>query len=191
MRTAKISRKTSETDIQMKLTLDGTGSSDISTGIGFFDHMLTSFARHGNFDLTIAARGDLMVDEHHLIEDTGIVLGQAIAKAVGDKAGIARFGEGRIPMDEAMADVVLDLGGRSYLVLDAEFEAPQVGEFNTQMVGHFFESLAENAKMNLHAMVYGENDHHKIEALFKAFAYALRRAVVIEGSDVKSTKGVL
>lgn len=191
MRTAKISRKTNETDIQMKLTLDGTGTSDISTGIGFFDHMLTSFAKHGNFDLTIAARGDLMVDEHHLIEDTGIVLGQVIAKAVGDKAGIARFGEARIPMDEAMADVVLDLGGRSYLVLDAEFEAPQVGEFNTQMVKHFFESLAENAKMNLHAKVYGENDHHMIEALFKAFAYALRRAVVIEGSDVKSTKGVL
>ncbi len=191
MRTAKISRKTNETDIRMKLTLDGTGSSDISTGIGFFDHMLTSFARHGNFDLTVDAKGDLDVDEHHLIEDTGIVLGQVIAKAVGDKAGIARFGEARIPMDEAMADVVLDLGGRSYLVLDAEFEAPQVGEFNTQMVGHFFESLAENAKMNLHAKVYGENDHHMIEALFKAFAYALRRAVVIEGSDVKSTKGVL
>ncbi len=191
MRTAKISRKTNETDIRMKLTLDGTGSSDISTGIGFFDHMLTSFARHGNFDLTVDAKGDLDVDEHHLIEDTGIVLGQAIAKAVGDKAGIARFGEARIPMDEAMADVVLDLGGRSYLVLDAKFEAPQVGEFNTQMVGHFFESLAENAKMNLHAKVYGENDHHMIEALFKAFAYALRHAVVIEGSDVKSTKGVL
>ncbi|MCL7411794.1 MAG: imidazoleglycerol-phosphate dehydratase HisB [Methanosarcinaceae archaeon] len=191
MRTAKISRKTNETDIQMKFTIDGTGSSDISTGIGFFDHMLTAFARHGNFDLTIAARGDLEVDEHHLIEDTGIVLGQAIAKALGDKAGIARFGEARIPMDEALADVALDLGGRSYLVLDAEFEAPQVGEFNTQMVGHFFESLAENAKMNLHAMVYGENDHHKIEALFKAFAYALRRAVVVEGDRVKSTKGVL
>ena len=191
MRTAKISRKTSETDIRMKLTLDGTGSSDISTGIGFFDHMLTSFARHGNFDLTIAARGDLIVDEHHLIEDTGIVLGQAIAKAIGDKSGIARFGEARIPMDEALADVVLDLGGRSYMVMNAKFESPRVGEFNTQMVGHFFESLAENAKMNLHAKVYGENDHHMIEALFKAFAYALRRAVVVEGDGVKSTKGVL
>jgi imidazoleglycerol-phosphate dehydratase len=134
MRTAKISRKTSETDIQMKLTLDGTGSSDISTGIGFFDHMLTSFARHGNFDLTIAARGDLIVDEHHLIEDTGIVLGQAITKAIGDKSGIARFGEARIPMDEALADVVLDLGGRSYMVMNAKFESPRVGEFNTQMV---------------------------------------------------------
>ena len=191
MRTAKISRKTSETDIQMKLTLDGTGSSDISTGIGFFDHMLTAFARHGNFDLTIAARGDLIVDEHHLIEDTGIVLGQAITKAIGDKSGIARFGEARIPMDEALADVVLDLGGRSYMVMNAEFGSPRVGEFNTQMVGHFFESLAENAKMNLHATVRGENDHHMIEALFKAFAYALRRAVVVEGDGVKSTKGVL
>ena len=191
MRTAKISRKTSETDIKMELTLDGTGSQDISTGIGFFDHMLTAFARHGGFDLTVDAKGDLDVDEHHLIEDTGIVLGQAIAKALGDKAGIARFGEARIPMDEALADVALDLGGRNYLVFDAEFEIPQVGEFNTHMVKHFFESLAENAKMNLHAKVYGENDHHMIEALFKAFAYALRRAVVIEGSDVKSTKGVL
>ncbi|HJH29715.1 MAG TPA: imidazoleglycerol-phosphate dehydratase HisB [Methanosarcinaceae archaeon] len=191
MRTAKISRKTSETDIQMKLTLDGIGSSDISTGIGFFDHMLTSFARHGNFDLTIAARGDLIVDEHHLIEDTGIVLGQAITKAIGDKSGIARFGEARIPMDEALADVVLDLGGRSYMVMNAEFGSPRVGEFNTQMVRHFFESLAENAKMNLHATVRGENDHHMIEALFKAFAYALRRAVVVEGDRIKSTKGVL
>ena len=191
MRTAKISRKTNETDIQMKLTLDGTGSSDINTGIGFFDHMLTSFARHGNFDLTIAARGDLIVDEHHLIEDTGIVLGQAITKAIGDKSGIARFGEARIPMDEALAEIALDLGGRSYLVLNADFKSPRVGEFNTQMVKHFFESLAENAKINLNIAVSGDNDHHMIEALFKAFAYALRRAVVIEGSDVKSTKGVL
>lgn len=191
MRTAKISRKTNETDIRMKLILDGTGSSDISTGIGFFDHMLTSFARHGNFDLTIAARGDLIVDDHHLIEDTGIVLGQVIARAIGDKSGIARFGEARIPMDESLADVVLDLGGRSYMVMNAEFGSPRVGEFNTQMVGHFFESLAENAKMNLHIAVSGENDHHMIEALFKAFAYALRRAVVVEGDGVKSTKGVL
>jgi len=191
MRTAKISRKTNETSIRMELTLDGTGRSDINTGIGFFDHMLTSFARHGNFDLTIDATGDLMVDEHHLIEDTGIVLGQAIVKALGDRSGIARFGEARIPMEEALAEVALDLGGRSYLLLDAEFTSPRVGEFNTQMVRHFFESLAENAKMNLHADVRGENDHHKIEALFKAFAYALRRAVVVEGGGVKSTKGVL
>jgi imidazoleglycerol-phosphate dehydratase len=191
MRSAKISRKTKETDIRLELALDGTGRSEINTGIGFFDHMLASFARHGNFDLTINATGDLMVDEHHLIEDTGIVLGQAIEKAIGDKSGIARFGEARIPMDEALAEVALDLGGRCYVVLNAGFASPRVGEFNTQMVKHFFESLAENAKMNLHADVRGENDHHMIEALFKAFAYALRRAVTLEGKGVKSTKGVL
>ncbi|KGK98109.1 imidazoleglycerol-phosphate dehydratase [Methanococcoides methylutens] len=191
MRNAKIERKTKETDIRMELDLDGTGSSEINTGIGFFDHMLTSFARHGSFDLKIDATGDLIVDEHHLIEDTAIVLGQAIAKAVGDKNGIARFGEARIPMDEALADVVLDLGGRTYLVINAEFESPRVGEMNTQLVRHFFESLTENAKMNLHATVTGYNDHHKIEALFKAFAYALRRAVKVEGDGIKSTKGVL
>ena len=191
MRNAKIARKTKETDIRMELDLDGKGSAEINTGIGFFDHMLNSFARHGNFDLKIDATGDLIVDEHHLIEDTAIVLGQAIAQAVGDKNGIARFGEARIPMDEALADVVLDLGGRSYLVMNAEFESPRVGEMNTQLVKHFFESLTENAKMNLHATVTGFNDHHKIEALFKAFAYALRRAVKIEGEGIKSTKGVL
>ncbi|AKB85861.1 imidazoleglycerol-phosphate dehydratase HisB [Methanococcoides methylutens] len=191
MRNAKIARKTKETDIRMELDLDGKGSAEINTGIGFFDHMLNSFARHGSFDLKIDATGDLIVDEHHLIEDTAIVLGQAIAQAVGDKNGIARFGEARIPMDEALADVVLDLGGRSYLVMNTEFESPRVGEMNTQLVKHFFESLTENAKMNLHATVTGYNDHHKIEALFKAFAYALRRAVKIEGEGIKSTKGVL
>ena len=191
MRNARISRETRETQIHVELELDGTGSSKVDTGIGFLDHMLTAFARHGNFDLTVDAKGDLVVDEHHLIEDTGIVLGQAIAQALGDKAGIARFGEARIPMDEALADVALDLGGRSYLVMNAEFTAPMVGGFGTQLVEHFFESLAENAKLNLHATVYGKNDHHKIEALFKSFAYALRRAVVVEGTEIKSTKGVI
>ncbi|WP_406660205.1 imidazoleglycerol-phosphate dehydratase HisB [Methanolobus sp. ZRKC3] len=191
MREASISRKTSETDIQMKLNLDGTGSSNIDTGIGFLDHMLTAFSRHGNFDLVVNATGDLIVDDHHLIEDTGIVLGQAISEALGDKAGIARFGEARIPMDEALADVALDLGGRSYLVLEAEFKAAKVGEFSTQMVKHFFESVIQNAKINMHAHVYGDNDHHKIEALFKAFAYAMKRATVVEGTEVKSTKGSL
>lgn len=191
MRKANISRKTSETDIFIKLELDGEGFADISTGIGFFDHMLTAFTKHGNFNLTITAIGDLVVDDHHLIEDTGIVLGQAIAEALADKAGIARFGEARIPMDEAMASVALDLGGRSYLVMDAEFKAPKVGEFSTQMVVHFFEAIAQNSKINMHAHVYGDNDHHKIEALFKAFAYAFRRAVTIEGKGIKSTKGVL
>ncbi|MCQ1534714.1 imidazoleglycerol-phosphate dehydratase HisB [Methanosarcina sp. KYL-1] len=191
MRTARISRKTKETDIQLELNLDGTGTAEISTGIGFFDHMLTSFARHADIDLKVHAEGDLHVDEHHLVEDTGIVLGTALFDALGDMAGIARFGEARIPMDEALAEVALDVGGRSYLVLKAEFTSPQVGQFGTQLVRHFFETLASNAKITMHANVYGENDHHKIEALFKAFAYALKRAVKIEGKEVKSTKGVL
>jgi imidazoleglycerol-phosphate dehydratase len=189
MRKGKISRKTKESDIQLELNLDGTGVTDISTGIGFFDHMLNSFARHAEFDLKLQAEGDLCVDEHHLIEDIGIVLGKALVEALGDMAGTARFGEARIPMDEALADVALDIGGRSYLVLKADFIAPQVGQFSTQLVRHFFETLASNAKITLHASVYGDNDHHKIEALFKAFAYALKRAVKIEGKDVKSTKG--
>jgi imidazoleglycerol-phosphate dehydratase len=189
MRTGKISRKTKETDIQLELNLDGTGITDISTGIGFFDHMLNSFARHAEFDLKLQAEGDLCVDEHHLIEDIGIVLGKALIEALGDMAGTARFGEARIPMDEALADVALDIGGRSYLVLKADFAAPQVGQFGTQLVRHFFETLASNAKITIHASVYGENDHHKIEALFKAFAYAMKRAVKIEGKNVKSTKG--
>jgi imidazoleglycerol-phosphate dehydratase len=191
MRKSNISRKTKETDIKMEINLDGSGISDISTGIGFLDHMLHAFSRHGNFDLVVKAEGDLIVDDHHLIEDTGIVLGQAIAQALGNCAGIARFGEARIPMDEALASVALDMGGRSYLVLDASFTAPKVGEFSTQMVKHFFESVVSNAKINMHASVYGDNDHHKIEALFKSFAYALRRAVVVEGGGIKSTKGVL
>jgi imidazoleglycerol-phosphate dehydratase len=191
MRKANISRKTKETDIQVELNLDGSGISNISTGIGFLDHMLHAFSKHGNFDLVVKAEGDLIVDDHHLIEDTGIVLGQAIAQALGNCAGVARFGEARIPMDEALASVALDMGGRSYLVLDASFTAPKVGEFSTQMVKHFFESVVNNAKINMHASVYGDNDHHKIEALFKGFAYALRRAVVLEGGGIKSTKGVL
>jgi len=191
MRKANISRKTKETDIQIELNLDGDGISDISTGIGFFDHMLHALSKHGNFDLVVRAEGDLIVDDHHLIEDTGIVLGQAIAQALGNCAGIARFGEARIPMDEALASVALDIGGRSYLILDAAFTSPKVGEFSTQMVKHFFESIVNNAKINMHASVYGDNDHHKIEALFKGFAYALRRAVIVEGGGIKSTKGVL
>lgn len=186
-----MSRKTKETDIQLELNLDGTGIADVNTGIGFFDHMLISFAKHAEFDLKVHADGDLYVDEHHLIEDTAIVLGKVLADALGDMTGIARFGEARIPMDEALAEVALDIGGRSYLVLNAEFSAPQVGQFSTQLVKHFFEALASNAKITIHASVYGDNDHHKIEALFKAFAYAMKRAVKVEGQEVKSTKGLL
>jgi len=191
MRTSKIFRKTKETDIQLELNLDGTGIADISIGIGFLDHMLTSFARHAEFDIKIRSEGDLYVDEHHLVEDTGIVLGKAIAEALGNMVGIARFGEARIPMDEALAEVALDISGRRYLVLKADFAAPNVGQFNTQLVRHFFDTLASNAKITIHASVYGDNDHHKIEALFKAFAYAMKRAVKIEGKDIKSTKDIL
>ncbi len=191
MRKASTTRKTHETDIYIDLDIDGSGITDISTGIGFFDHMLIALAKHGGLDLTVKATGDLLVDDHHLIEDTGIVMGQLIGEALGDKAGIARFGEARIPMDEALASVALDLGGRSYMVIDSDFCFPKVGDFSTQMVKHFFEAIAQNSKMNIHAHVYGDNDHHKIEALFKAFAYALRRAALIEGNDIKSTKGVL
>ncbi len=191
MRTGKISRKTKETDIQLELDLDGTGNADISTGIGFFDHMLISFSKHSQIDLMIRAVGDLYVDEHHMVEDVGIVLGKALSEALGNMAGIARFGEAKIPMDEALADVALDIGGRSYLVLKADFSSPQVGQFSTQLVKHFFETLASNAKITIHATVYGENDHHKIEALFKAFAYAMKKAVKVEGGEIKSTKGML
>ncbi|ADI75043.1 Imidazoleglycerol-phosphate dehydratase [Methanohalobium evestigatum Z-7303] len=191
MRTANISRETGETSIEIELNLDGCGEAEVDTGIGFFDHMLSSFAKHSSFDLSISANGDLEVDEHHLIEDTGIVMGQAIDNALGDKKGIARYGEARIPMDESLADVVLDLGGRSYLVMNAEFESLYVGYFSTQLVRHFFESIVQNANMNLHASVYGDNDHHKIEALFKAFAHAMKRATVVEGESIKSTKGML
>ncbi|WP_440946216.1 imidazoleglycerol-phosphate dehydratase HisB [Methanosarcina sp. T3] len=191
MRTGRISRKTKETDIQLELNLDGKGIADISTGLGFFDHMLASFSKHSGFDLKVRAEGDLYVDEHHMVEDVGIVLGKALAEALGDMAGIARFGEARIPMDEALAEVALDVGGRNYLVLKAEFSSPQVGQFSTQLVRHFFETLASNAKITIHASVYGDNDHHKIEALFKAFAYAMKRAVKIEGKEIKSTKGTL
>ncbi len=185
MRTGKISRKTKETDIQLELNLDGTGIADISIGIGFFDHILTSFARHAEFDIKIRSEGDLYVDEHHLVEDMGIVLGKALSEALGNMVGIARFGEARIPMDEALADVAVDISGRRYLVLKADFAAPNVGQFNTQLVRHFFDTLASNAKITIHASVYGDNDHHKIEALFKAFAYAMKRAVKIEGKDIK------
>lgn len=191
MRKSTISRKTKETDIRLELDLDGTGRAEISTGIGFLDHMLNAFARHGEIDLKLEAEGDLHVDEHHLVEDTAIVLGQALSEALGDMAGIARFGEAKIPMDEALADVALDMGGRNYLVLKAEFKAPYVGQFGTQLVSHFFETLTSNGRFTMHASVYGENDHHKIEALFKGFAYALKRAVKIEGKEIKSTKGVL
>jgi imidazoleglycerol-phosphate dehydratase len=153
--------------------------------------MLDAFTRHSGYDLSVKAVGDLHIDSHHLVEDTGIVLGQALAEALGDKRGIARFGEARIPMDEALAEVAIDISGRSFLVMNADFFSPVIGTYSTQMTKHFFESLASAAGINMNMKVEGDNDHHKTEALFKAFAYAMKRATVIEGQEIKSTKGVL
>ncbi|WNY25625.1 imidazoleglycerol-phosphate dehydratase HisB [Methanolapillus millepedarum] len=190
-RKASFSRKTKETDITIDINLDGTGVSSVQTGIGFFDHMLDAFSRHSGYDLTVKASGDLHVDGHHLVEDTGIVLGKVMAEALGDKRGIARFGEARIPMDESLAEVALDIGGRGFLVFKADFFAPSVGDYSTQMTKHFFESFAMSSGINLNMKAEGDNDHHKIEALFKAFAYAMKRATIIESDSIKSTKGVL
>ena len=191
MRESKVSRKTNETDIEIKINLDGSGNTDINTGIAFFDHMLNSFAKHGSFDLTIKARGDLTVDDHHTVEDVGITLGSAIAKALGDKKGIARFADARVPMDEAIASAAVDISGRSFLVFNAKFQNPNIGGLTSQNVQHFFESLTTNAGINAHLEATGENDHHKAEALFKAFGIALKRAVRVTGSSIPSTKGVL
>ncbi|MCX9081646.1 MAG: imidazoleglycerol-phosphate dehydratase HisB [Candidatus Methanoperedens sp.] len=191
MREAKVSRKTNETDIEIKINLDGSGNTDINTGIAFFDHMLNSFSKHGSFDLTIKAHGDITVDDHHTVEDVGITLGSAINKALGEKSGIERFADVRIPMDEALAAAAIDISGRSFLVFHASFTNPNIGGFNSQNTRHFFESLTNNAGINAHLDVTGENDHHKAEALFKAFGIALKRAVKITGTGVPSTKGML
>lgn len=193
-RIAEIKRETRETNIQMNFNLDGKGKSEISTGIGFFDHMLEGFSKHGFFDLQVDAKGDLHVDPHHTVEDTGIVLGKAIKEAVGDKKGIRRFGYFILPMDDALALCSLDLGGRTYFDFDCEFETGRVGTFETQLTREFFYAVCANAEMNLHIkMLSGRNDHHKIEAIFKAFAKALDQAVSYDEriTDVLSTKGTL
>ena len=193
-RTADYVRKTKETDISLHLNLDGTGSSSIHTGIGFFDHMLDGFARHGLFDLKVNVAGDLAVDCHHTIEDTGIVLGNAIKEAVGDKKGIRRYGSCILPMDETLVLCAVDLSGRPYLVFDGEFTTDRVGYFDTQMVKEFFYAISYTAGMNLHIRVLsGGNNHHMIEAMFKAFAKALDQATVIDPriTDILSTKGSL
>lgn len=194
MRTATITRKTSETNITVILNLDGTGGSNVSTGIGFFDHMLKSFAKHGFFDLTVNVKGDLMVDCHHTIEDTGIVLGEAIKQALGDKKSIRRYGSMMLPMDETLVLCAIDLSGRPYLRFNAEFTTDRVGYFDTEMVREFFYAVSYSAGMNLHLkQLDGENNHHIIEAMFKAFAKALDEAVSIDPriTDVLSTKGAL
>ena len=193
-RAAEIKRKTKETDICVSLNLDGTGKSEISTGIGFFDHMLEGFARHGFFDLKCSVKGDLQVDGHHTVEDTGIVLGQAIAAAVGDKKGIRRYGHFLLPMDDVLALCAVDLSGRPYLNFDCSFPAERVGELDTELVREFFYAVSYSAGMNLHLkMLDGHNAHHMIEAMFKAFAKALDMASGYDGrvADVLSTKGTL
>ena len=191
-RTAEISRKTNETDIKIELNLDGTGKSDIKTGLAFFDHMLDQLARHGQMDLTIKVKGDLEVDEHHTIEDTGIALGEVFHTALGNKLGIERYGF-CLPMDDCLAQVAIDFGGRNWLVWDADFKREKVGDMPTEMFHHFFKSFTDGAKANLNVKAEGTNEHHKIEAIFKAFAKAIKMYVKrdVEKMVLPSTKGVI
>lgn len=192
MRKAEISRKTGETDITVKIDLDGSGKADISTGIGFFDHMLTALTVHSGFDITVKAVGDLYVDSHHTVEDTGIVLGQAFKEALGDRKGIERYGSAYIPMDEALGFASLDISNRPFLVFKADFHDDRVGNFDTCLTEEFFRAFAFNGGITLHVIEeYGKNDHHIIEAMFKAVAHALKTAASVNGGQILSTKGVL
>lgn len=194
MRTANVERNTKETKISLELNLDGQGTGDVSTGIGFFDHMLEGFAKHGFFDLKVRIDGDLQVDGHHSVEDCGIVLGQAIREAIGDKKGMKRFGQCILPMDETLVLCAIDMGGRPWLNFDAKFSVDRVGYLDTELVHEFFYAVSYSAGMNLHIKVLdGQNNHHMVEAMFKAFARALDEATGLDGrlSDVLSTKGTL
>lgn len=194
-RTATVSRQTGETDIEISLTIDGSGQADIATGVGFLDHMLHALARHARFDLTVRAKGDLHIDEHHTVEDVGIVLGRALAQALGDRAGITRMGHAIVPMDEALAMVAVDFGGRGYFVFDGHFSTDRIGQVGTSLIPHFFESLAHEGRLNLHArLLAGVDDHHRAEALFKALARALDMASQTDArlsGQIPSTKGTL
>ena len=195
MRTASIHRQTNETDIHLTLNLDGRGRHEIATGVGFLDHMLAHVAVHGLFDMDVQVKGDLHIDPHHTIEDTALALGQAFAEALGDRQGLVRMGSAYVPMDEALAFVAVDLSGRPYAVVDAAWHGPAIGQFPTSLVPHFLESLAVTARANVHARVlYGRDDHHQAEALFKALGRALDAATAIDprrAGAVPSTKGVL
>lgn len=193
-RTASINRKTNETDIALELNLDGVGDSDINTGVGFFDHMLDLLTRHSQFDLTINATGDLHVDQHHTVEDVGICLGQAIRQAVGDKAGIRRYGHFTLPMEETLVTTAVDLSGRCFMVFGAEFPTPKIGEFDSELVEEFWQAVSLNALCNLHVVLHhGKNSHHISEAIFKSLARSLRMAVETDSRQqgVPSTKGTL
>lgn len=192
MRRADLRRATSETGIALALELDGTGTAEVVTGVPFFDHMLSAFARHGRFDLAVQATGDLAVDSHHTVEDVGIVLGTALRQALGEGRGIRRYGFSAVPMDEALARCAIDCGGRAYLVFDAPFAAPTLGSMDATLVRHFLESFCQHGGCTLHLSAYGRNDHHVAEAIFKAVGVALRSAVAVDPGDdrVPSTKGV-
>lgn len=189
-RISTVTRKTKETDIQVALNLDGSGKSSISTGLGFFDHMLDQLAKHGNLDLDIKVKGDLQIDEHHTIEDTALALGEAFLQALGNKRGIERYGF-CLPMDDCLAQVALDFGGRPWLVWETEFKREKIGEMPTEMFSHFFKSFSDATKCNLNIKAEGTNEHHKIEAIFKAFAKSIRIAVKKDGNELPSTKGIL
>ena len=192
MREAFLERKTNETAVKIGINLDKKGDSKISTGIGFFDHMLELFAFRAGITLNVECKGDLHVDGHHAAEDVGIVLGQALSSALGDKAGINRYGEASVPMDESLANCVLDISGRPFLVFNAEFPSVQAGEFATELVEEFFYAVTRGGGITLHInLAYGKNTHHMIEAVFKAFGVALRQAVGVTGEGVPSTKGIL
>jgi imidazoleglycerol-phosphate dehydratase len=195
MRSATIERNTKETRISVAVDLDGDGKSDISTGIGFFDHMLDQIARHAPLDLKVAATGDLHIDGHHTVEDVGIALGQAVAKALGDRAGISRYGDAHVPLDEALARVVVDISGRPFLVFDVAFPSARIGEFDTELTREFFQAFATNARIGLHVeALRGVNSHHIAECCFKGFARALGKAAALDprrGGAVPSTKGTL
>jgi imidazoleglycerol-phosphate dehydratase len=191
-RTAEVTRETKETKVSVRLGLDGPVATDVATGVPFFDHMLDQLGRHGRFDLRVRTDGDLEVDAHHTVEDTGIALGRALAEALGDKAGVERFGDATVPIDEALARVAVDLSGRPYLVYDADTPVALVGTYETTLSRHFFEALVANARITLHVRkLAGDNSHHIQEAVFKAVAVALRRAVAVTGTGLPSTKGTL
>jgi len=191
-RVGEVARDTKESRVRVRVGLDGPARTDVETGVPFFDHMLDQLGRHGRLDLSVRTEGDLEVDAHHTVEDTGIALGQALAQALGDKAGVERFGDATVPIDEALARVAVDLSGRPYLVYDAATPVALVGTYETSLTKHFFEALVANARITLHVQkLSGENSHHIQEAVFKAVAVALRRAVAVTGTGIPSTKGTL
>ena len=190
-RKSNVSRTTSETDIQIEMNLDGKGKYNISTGVNFFNHMLEAFSKHSMIDLVVDAKGDIEIDDHHTIEDVGILLGEAFRQAIGDKRGIKRMADATVPMDESVAKVAIDISGRSYCNMEFDFTNEKIGDMTSEIVVHFFESFASSAKLNIYGVSKGANDHHQAEAVFKAFAKSLKEAIEIEHDEIPSTKGVL